>query len=603
MADPIYGDNNDNIISGGYLDDMIFALGGNDTVNGSWGDDFISAGIGNDTVNGGQNNDFINGEAGDDILDGDTGDDYLNGGAGKDRINGGAGDDMVIISSMAELVGVLNGKAWGDLIDGGSGVDTLNLTFTNSTAAITFTGKDPILANAFGAASIKGFEQYNITGGSGADRLTGYSLSDVLSGGKGADTLVGLFGSDVLQGGEGGDRVAGGAGSDYVSGDAGNDNLTGDNGFDTVQGGAGADLINGGTGDDFLASGVLSFDGRGDLAAEIDTLLGGNGNDRIQMGIKDVADGGAHFDTIQLDFTASAVAENFIFSAAMNFASGGSAKNFEALQFFGGRGADNVTGGANADVLNGGLGNDLLRGALGSDTLVDSVGRDRMYGDAGDDTFQLSASNAFGDIYDGGIDKDTVIFWNDGDDGGDSSMSGFLDLETQSLNDGLLKGDIFLNIETFIGSDRDDFIFGNRLANTFIGGEGDDVLDGRAGNDLLVGGDGSDTMTGGLGKDVFDLSAEGYHAGWLGDMVTDFTRGEDKLQISLDSLGLDEAPVFTILVGNNPAATGKGPQLLFDTATDRLWIDLDGAGGEHTSLLIATLDNVNTLAVTDFQFI
>ncbi|HEX8258114.1 MAG TPA: calcium-binding protein, partial [Allosphingosinicella sp.] len=370
------------------------------------------------------------------------------------------------------------------------------------------------------------------------------------------------------------------------------------------QGGAGADTVNGGTGDDTLSSGAMSFDGRGDLTLEVDTLIGQNGNDRIEIGMKDIADGGNDFDTLQLDFTASKLAENFVFSADMTFANGGSAKNFEALTFFGGRFADVVTGGANADTLYGGGGNDLLRGALGNDMIVDGQGRDRMFGDAGADIFRTSGLNADADIYDGGTDKDTLMFWDGEDDEEvESTMSGFLDLENQALNDGLLKGDTFKNIETFIGAGRDDFMFGNRLANTFIGGDGDDVLDGRAGNDLLVGGEGSDTLTGGLGKDIFDLSGQGNHGAWFGDIVTDFTRGEDKFQISLESLGLEGAPAFTVVVGNNPAPTGSGPQLLFDTATDRLWFDLDGAGTDHEGMLVATLEGVTTLAVSDFQFV
>ena len=609
------GDDKDNVFNGGYLADMYFAMGGMDTISGGWGDDSLFGGTGNDTLNGDQNDDFLSGDEGNDTLNGGTGRDTLFGGTGADKMNGGAGDDYVMITSFADMAS--------DIIDGGSGVDTLSLSFNTLTTAITFSGKDPILVNTLGTAKITGIEQYQISGGSGADKLTGYLLSDTLSGGKGTDTLRGLDGFDFLQGGDANDLIYGGNDGDFLNGDAGNDTLNGDAGNDFAQGGSGADLVNGGNGDDTLHSHTFSYDGKGDLGVEIDSVNGGNGNDRVEVGMKDKANGGAHDDTIQLDLTASKVGENFTFSSGLiTLASGGTIQNFEMLEFFGGAARDIVTGGdrddglnggGGADVLSGALGNDRINGGLGADVvhgdagndaITDTGGADRSFGDAGDDVFYLSGFNTDADAFDGGTDKDTVIFWNsDSDEEVDDELSGFLDLTNQALNDGLLKGDTFKNIETFIGSDKDDFMFGSAGVNTFYGSEGDDVLDGRAGNDLLVGGEGSDTMTGGEGKDVFDLSDQGDGVAWFGDIITDFTQGQDKIQVSLEFLGIESAPELDLVVGNNPAPTGSGPQLLFDTATHRLWFDMDGAGTEHSGMLVATLEDVTKLAVTDFQFI
>ncbi|HEV2748209.1 MAG TPA: calcium-binding protein [Allosphingosinicella sp.] len=617
MATPISGDNEDNVINSGYVSDMIFGLGGMDTLNGGWGDDTLFGGTQNDTLNGGQNDDFLSGDEGDDTLDGGTGSDFLSGGIGKDKIDGGAGDDFVTVSSPAEFVG--------DVVDGGSGVDTLILTFNTLTTAITFIGKDPILTSSYGTASFTGIEQYQIFGGSADDKLTGYLLADFFMGGKGNDTLKGLEGADILFGDEGNDFAYGGNDGDTIDGGIGNDTVSGDAGADFVSGGAGADKVNGGTGGDNLCSGAFSLDGKGDIGVEVDTIVAGTGDDRVEIGIKDVADGGNQVDTIQLDFTASKLGENFTFSAAaISFANGGSIVNFEKLHFFGGTGRDFVTGGVSDDALHGGgssdslaggdgndllyddAGNDLVHGNGGNDSFFDGRGADRIFGDAGDDTIMLGDSNADRDVIDGGADKDIVLFWRSEDDAGEgegSDLSGFLDLTDQSLNDGLLLGDTFKNVETFIGSDKDDFMFGNAAGNNFHGSDGDDLLDGRAGNDLLHGGEGSDTMTGGDGKDVFDLSDQMLHGAWFGDIVTDFTRGQDKLQISLEFLGIGGPAEFSLVVGNGPAPTGSGPQLLFDTATHRLFFDEDGAGTEHEGLLIATLEDVTTLSVSDFQFI
>ena len=49
-------------------------------------------------------------------------------------------------------------------------------------------------------------------------------------------------------------------------------------------------------------------------------------------------------------------------------------------------------------------------------------------------------------------------------------------------------------------------------------------------------------------------------------------------------------------------STGRStaPHLHFDTSTSRLWYDADGAGVENTPVLIATLNGVGNLAVSDF---
>ena len=74
---------------------------------------------------------------------------------------------------------------------------------------------------------------------------------------------------------------------------------------------------------------------------------------------------------------------------------------------------------------------------------------------------------------------------------------------------------------------------GNAANNVLTGGAGNDILIGGAGNDRLVGGLGKDTLTGGIGKDAFvftSLNDMGLaRATW--DVITDFKRGEDKIDL------------------------------------------------------------------------
>jgi serralysin len=61
-----------------------------------------------------------------------------------------------------------------------------------------------------------------------------------------------------------------------------------------------------------------------------------------------------------------------------------------------------------------------------------------------------------------------------------------------------------------------------------LGGAGDDIIIGGDGADILRDGAGTDVMTGGAGADLFILS----HDGAL-DIITDFTLGQDRLDLSL----------------------------------------------------------------------
>ena len=274
----IRGTNSDDVLDGTSNDDRIFGRNGNDILIGYNGQDIIYGGEGNDNIDGGEGDDNLRGGKGDDIVLGGGGNDKLNGGWGNDELHGGSGDDMV------------RGGKGNDKISGGDGNDQLR------------GGKgDDIL-----------------DGGEGDDKLFGGKDNDILNGGNGNDHLGGGSGNDILDGGEGDDKLNGGDGNDELFGGAGNDDLRGGKGDDLLEGGEGDDSLRGGSGNDMLFGGAGNDTLRG--GKDDDLLIGGAGNDRVSggkgddilvynvgdnVGASDTYFGGADFDTLQLEFSAS----------------------------------------------------------------------------------------------------------------------------------------------------------------------------------------------------------------------------------------------------------------------------------------------------------
>lgn len=101
--DVVPTDNND-VIGGHTLADVLFGLGGNDRIVGNGGADILAGDDGNDTLTG---------SGGRDTLLGGNGNDRLDGGAGRDSILGEAGDDLLF------------GRGGNDEFDGGEGDDAI----------------------------------------------------------------------------------------------------------------------------------------------------------------------------------------------------------------------------------------------------------------------------------------------------------------------------------------------------------------------------------------------------------------------------------------------------------------------------------------------
>lgn len=187
------------------------------------------------------------------------------------------------------------------------------------------------------------------------------------------------------------------------------------------------------------------------------------------------------------------------------------------------------TGGANSE--NDTVGNsdyydmlgaaDTVYAGGGDDTLIGGTGSDRLYGGTGNDLLYAGAfGNPDADWLDGGAGQDTLSFveGNEGititlnagnatvDPGGNGDTDTIRGIEhvIGTNFDDNITGDTVANM--LDGGANDDVISGGDGADTLYGGSGDDDLSGDAGDDILVGGAGADTLDGGAGTDTADYS-------------------------------------------------------------------------------------------------
>jgi Ca2+-binding RTX toxin-like protein len=98
---------------------------GPEPINGTAGGDLLLGGGEADVLNGLDGEDVLLGAGGDDALDGGPGTDFLVGGGGDDRLLGGNDNDFLFAGNGND---VLNGDSANDLLSGGFGDDTYEIT-------------------------------------------------------------------------------------------------------------------------------------------------------------------------------------------------------------------------------------------------------------------------------------------------------------------------------------------------------------------------------------------------------------------------------------------------------------------------------------------
>ena len=383
--------------------------------------------------------------------------------------------------------------------------------------------------------------------------------------------VTGNTGNNALAGDVGNDTLFGGDGKDVLDGDTGNDAVYGGAGNDTLYGGEDNDVLYGGTGKDLL--------------------VGGNGNDICY--VDDVADSVSEANTDGTDqvvssvsFTLGANVDNLTLTGSSGLKATG---NDDANILIGNSGSNTLTGNKGADPLFGADGKDTLSGGEDNDTLDGGTGADRMVGGAGSDTYLVDDAG------------DVIV---------EASSVGEYDQVSASVNYTLA-----LNVEALTLTRSALTGTGNGSANTIIATSGANLLKGLAGNDTLQGGEGNDQLVGGTGNDV--LTGGGGADSFVfdqrdgDDRITDFTTGEDKIQLSstlANSLGgitalLDAGSFYT--AAGAVSGADAGDRLVYNSTTGALYYDADGSG-KMGAVKIATLDLIDDappeLTYTDFIF-
>lgn len=209
---------------------------------------------------------------------------------------------------------------------------------------------------------------------------------------------------------------------------------------------------------------------------------------------------------------------------------------------------DNIVGNMTSDRVN------LLGG---NDTYIALGGSDQVWGGLGDDFIDGVCG---GDKLWGEEGNDTIL----GGNGRDSMWGG---IGNDSMN----------------GQNQEDMLWGNEGNDTLIGEKGNDTIDGGADDDDIDGGKDNDLLTGGTGADIFRYASD------MGcDTITDFTSGEDRLDVSkLDIWDISQLTITQV---------GDNARINFG---DFQYVELTGVNAADLTNADFILDTAPVIAPTD----
>ncbi|MGE4314205.1 MAG: calcium-binding protein, partial [Pseudobdellovibrionaceae bacterium] len=441
-----------------------------------------------------------------DLLAGSDGNDVITSQAGNDSMGGGLGDDTYIFNLGDGQDSITEDFAAGfDTIRFGAGItsDMVHITTppTNTPSSMPLQFVIDGSTDTLTLLRSSDTDSENQSAPSGARTVERVEFEDgtvwdltkplLLTASAVNNNIKGSILGDLLLGSAVADVLYGSDGNDQIAGGAGNDQISGGGGNDVMQGDEGADTLYGGTGDD-------TYIFMPNMGADVIDEAVGEGFDTLLLA------GGMRPDTIRMW---SDVNGNLYIVNKFN---PNEVVKVEGEQVFGDNGHAGSNFGARMERISFETGEniDLTGGIYSEGSIYDDLSQlEALYGTQyGDTILGLGGNDNVK-----GLDGNDILY---GDDG---------------TFDGIGDGNDYLN-----GNDGDDILYGEG---------GNDQLYGGSGNDILDGGTGSDTLIGQGGDDVFV-----YKIGYGQDTISDFSRGEDRIDLSfisgiyeLDDLNIEVA--------------------------------------------------------------
>lgn len=442
---------------------------------------------------------------GDDTLQGRDGvNDFLNPLSGDDVVNGGSGDDIILASE------------GNDTINGGTGTDRLIMgahlfTYDFSHDAVTDTFYFNHVGGQFGTEVVQGIDLFVFTNAT----YTAVQMRDTIkpinggtvTGSPEDDLMYAVTGApaSTVQAAEGNDTLIGTEFADLLEGQQGNDKITSNLGADTVNGGDGTDTW-------IYAQNNSS----GNSLTSVDLVTGQTWDGHSRDTLTSI--------------------ENIVINDSRD------------TDLFGDGGNNTIVGNGSRDWIDGRGGDDSLVGGSGRDLLIGGAGVDTLRGGDHNDTLVAGGTVVAGrgETYDGGTGFDRLVYSNSYQTY-DVEPRTFVRIAEQEatgpvriyaetgrierLDDTgttVLATDTAINIESYIGSDRDDTIHGAKA------GLGERLnIDGGGGNDILYS-NGATQVSGGEGDDLIYVVDGGSFSGGAGTDTLDTRLTDARWYIRLE---------------------------------------------------------------------